>query len=235
MDNEVAFISRKAEYNDYIENSSYWADLSSKFLQSHPECALCSKKATVAHHKKYPAVFGTEDETYLTPLCTSCHHNYHFPPSIKAVKEQVLEDAKCPKGTKCPICERHLRQWKRALNAGQAAALIYLVKKAKFSGEWVEMRSNESPRFVVMVNDFSQLVHWGLIEKKKGDDNSPSGIFRATQLGISFVAGEDVVPTHVYLLNNEVKGWSHSTFSIKDALKKKFDYDELLNSASDVK
>lgn len=76
--------------------------------------------------------------------------------------------------------------------------------------------------------DFPKLVYWGLLEKNEQEE----GVYRMTEQGIQFVEGVWSVPSHLLFYNNKCfgvpKGAKMGT--IKDALRKNFDYEKLMNN-----
>lgn len=87
------------------------------------------------------------------------------------------------------------------------------------------------PRDNKASSDGVYLVHWGLIEKSDGTNESmaPAGTYQPTEKGLRFVRELEQVPSHVHLLNNEVVGWSSGMTTIRQALGSKFNYEELMN------
>jgi hypothetical protein len=80
-------------------------------------------------------------------------------------------------------------------------------------------------------NEGTYLLHWGLIEKSDGTNAAmaPAGTYRPTEKGLRFAHGLERVPTHAHVIPpNKLVGWSDKTTDIKQALGKKFNYDELM-------
>lgn len=78
--------------------------------------------------------------------------------------------------------------------------------------------------------DFAKTRWLGLIEAKDGDVERPvSGYWRLTKLGARFVLGEIKVPAYVWVYGNKpLDRTVDETVSIHDALRCKFDYEELM-------
>jgi len=92
-------------------------------------CRLCGEPATDVHHipKHYPDVFGTESVKHLTSLCRDCHRNFHFPPGVVGIREQVMI-AKDTKPVKCPVCDQTVHRHERPLNNGMVTMLVIIYK-----------------------------------------------------------------------------------------------------------
>jgi hypothetical protein len=221
-------------YKQYLKTDC-WAEKKRVCTERfHRSCALCTKDSAVVHHRTYNfSHFGLEEDSMLTALCSGCHHLYHNPyPGLEDVRNEVLDGIKNKDGMVCPTCDQFCKMYKRKLNAGMAATLCWLVRE--FKGDWINIPQC-APRFVIKSNEHGKLAHWKLVEQKSNLDDptkKDSGIWKPTELGISFVNQESNVPKHVFLYNNSVQGFSDSTTSIKEALGDKFDYSELMKEDS---
>jgi hypothetical protein len=60
--------------------------------------------------------------------------------------------------------------------------------------------------------DGSYLVHWGLVTHDK------RGVYRPTQRGLAFIFHGLRVPSHAFVRNNVVVGWSATTVQARDVL-----------------
>jgi 5-methylcytosine-specific restriction endonuclease McrA len=225
----------KERYAEYLRTDR-WASLKSECLDRYSgECGMCSNKASLVHHRHYLyGRFGEEGQTVLIAICKSCHHKHHKPyAGLDEVREEILEAAKTKSGTKCPVCDRICKVYKRKLNSRMAAAVVWMVNN--FDKDWIDI-PNSAPRFIVRTGgQYGTLRYWGLIEQKPNDDDPKkkgSGLWRPTELGIKFVNREKKIPTHVYLYNNEVKGFTEELMSIDEALGESFDYEELMSEDS---
>ena len=79
--------------------------------------------------------------------------------------------------------------------------------------------------------DVPKLCHYGLLERapgKREDGSSRNGYYRVTAKGIAFVAGKLEVPRYVILYNNKVLGFSGETINVIQALKGRFNYQDLM-------
>lgn len=129
------------------------------------------------------------------------------------------------KGVTCPICKQHVKVYKYTINASQAHALIEMYKHCPY--DWFKMKDIEH-RW--NSHDHGRLKHWDLIElsTKKREDGGSKGIWRITPLGRRFVLNEIRVPKYARVYDNETLMLYGEPVSIVDALKNRFDYNELM-------
>lgn len=135
-------------------------------------------------------------------------------------------------GVSCPCCGRHTQVYKRPLSGDMARFMVFLVctwlRIPAERREWIDIQ-----HFDVRGGDYAKVVHWKLAEVKENDsdpDKKSSGLWRPTQLGIDFVLNRVEVPSHVFLYLNEVVGHSEQQVYIREAIGKKFSYEELMNA-----
>ena len=143
--------------------------------------------------------------------------NSEFMP-LSVARRMVKEGAE--EGIQCPCCDRYVKQYRRKLNAGMTATLIWLVGEYYSTKNWVDVQ-RQAPKTVLRNREVGKLQHWGMVETSKGK-------WRPTQTGIDFVNRRIKVQSHVLLLDNKMQGFSGQLVSVDDTLTSKFDYDELL-------
>jgi hypothetical protein len=138
-------------------------------------------------------------------------------------------DEQLDEGIACPTCGQLVKRYRRRFNSGMASTLCWLVDAYQKIGTWIDVNST-APRYVLQSNEISRLVHWGMVVQKENEDTRKrtSGLWMPTPLATRFVLGEISVPSHVFLLNNEVTGWSESQLYLKDIKGNRFDYSELM-------
>jgi len=133
-------------------------------------------------------------------------------------------------GVACPVCEQFCKLYRRKLNSGLAAGLVWLVAAWRRRPGWIDM-PNKAPRFILRAGgQFSILAHWGLIEQRVNEKTRTrcSGQWRPTTDGALFADGFVKVPRYVLLYNNEVQGFSDETIAVKAALGDRFNYEDLI-------
>ena len=141
--------------------------------------------------------------------------------------EWLREECKKP-GVPCPVCGRLRKLYKRALNAGMAATLCWMV--AHHGRDFVHVPS-VCPRFVMKGREHPRLRHWMLVEGRQNDDTArrDSAVWRATDLGVAFVRQQLNVQSHIYVRPvNEVLGWEPTVVSVHTALGTAFEYQKLM-------
>ena len=131
-------------------------------------------------------------------------------------------------GTDCPCCGQFVKLYKRKLGSSQSRSLILLYSLNQKS-EWIHSR--EITKKINITGDFAKLVYWNLIlEKPKSkEDKRSSGFWKLTQRGKDFVLGNIKIPSHVFIYNASLQGFSNEQIFIHSALGKKFSYNELMN------
>ena len=136
------------------------------------------------------------------------------------------------KNIDCPVCGRSMKQYRRRLHATMAVFMIELYHQACQGNTWVDVRDLPSYRRGQQRGDYAYLVHWGLVATKPNDDpkRRSSGMWSLTRDGRDFVLGRHRVPSHVLILCGENYGLTGTTITIRDALGKGFDYEELMNA-----
>jgi len=153
--------------------------------------------------------------------------------SLEAAKAFVKE--KRDLGVDCPCCGQLCKVYKRTIYAGMAKFLIWLVQEYQrrqqaqlLGGLWIDILEGPPQRG----GDFAKMAHWDLIEQRANNDDTKrtSRFWRPTQKGIDFVHARIRIPKRMFIFNNKVVGYSQAFFDIRDALGKKFDYKELMES-----
>lgn len=131
------------------------------------------------------------------------------------------------RGVECPSCGQFVKKYRRPINASWARSLIWMTRQGD---RWIDV-PKEAPRYVLSSREFAKLVHWDMIEERPNDDKKKrtSGQWRVRPVGFAFARGEIVVPPAVWLYNNTFQGFcTKPQVSIRDVLKKKFDYEALM-------
>lgn len=151
-------------------------------------------------------------------------------------KLKTLEDAinyiknNVNDGVVCPCCNRYTKQYKRKLNSGMAYALIIIYGISK-KNEYIHITHKKFPPTTL---EHSKLRYWGLLEGKGKDEDinyerENIGYWRITDKGRKFVKNKISVPERIILYNGEFNGFEGKNINIIDALKNKFNYDELMS------
>ena len=143
--------------------------------------------------------------------------------SLAAAQDLVLQ--KREKGVDCPCCGQYVKVYKRKLNVNMVNFLASLVKTYQYTQDWVSYRKCK-----FRGRDYSYLTCWGLAftGRDVSGKRRTTGLWKPTQKGIDFVQGTIKVPTHVFLLDNEVQGFSSSLTFLSDV--DGFNFHELMKA-----
>lgn len=145
---------------------------------------------------------------------------------------ETLEDSKeylranWQDGVACPCCKQFVKLYKRRLHKAMAVSLIKLYKLKDSHEKYYHIND-----FVgIGMGDFAKLKYWGFILEAKNDDDMKrtSGMWKITQDGIDFVEMKRMAPLYALVFNSSLYGFTGEPISIKNALGKKFNYEELM-------
>lgn len=143
--------------------------------------------------------------------------------SLAAAKDAIR--IKREDGVDCPCCGQYVKIYKRKLNANMATFLASLVNIYEYTHEWVHYSKCK-----FRGRDYGHLTCWGLALTGKDATGKKrmTGLWKPTVKGIDFVHGTINVPTHVFLLDNEIQGFSSSTTFLADV--DGFNFHELMRA-----
>jgi len=151
---------------------------------------------------------------------------------------ETLEEAKqflrdnWTEGVPCPCCTQFVKQYKRTLQSTMAVMLISLYKLERETGEEYHHVTEMMRGYSISGSgDFASSRFWGLTEEQKNNDNpdtNKSGYWKLTPLGKEFVKGKTEVFSHIKVFNAKHYGFDGKMITIRDALGKKFSYEELM-------
>lgn len=147
--------------------------------------------------------------------------------TIKEVKEHLRENFE--NGTECPCCGQFVKLYKRKFGSVMARTLIRLNRMPHHYNHVKDIVQGISD---TGTNDFSKMKYWGLIEEQSNDDNGKknSGYWAITQKGEEFVNMRLEIPSHAFVYNSTLQGFSNGYTNIIQALGNKFNYKELMNA-----
>jgi len=161
--------------------------------------------------------------------------------TVAQARQHLIQNRK--EGTRCLVCQRPAKIYRRVLNGTMSYVLILLYKQHKLCGpQWIHVVDflgkvylpNEEIRAKLVKGDWPKMRWWQLIIEKPGDqpDGNPcSGYWAITQAGIDFVEGKSKLAARVFEFRSQLMGWDTTKFvNIQQALKSKFNYAELMNS-----
>lgn len=164
----------------------------------------------------------------------------------KAVVNDALRNGK---GIECPCCTQWVDIYSRTITHKQAATLILLYQAHPVGAvvdinKFIDSLPDALGKELLKGREWHKLVYWGLLEDVIVDERMrlaykaafPTSkakkltLHTLTPLGAQFVFKGTAVPKKAVIFNNRVIGWSDNSFTTcNEALKKKFDYDELMD------
>lgn len=122
--------------------------------------------------------------------------------------------------------------YRRKLNRTMVRGLIWLYRqRCRQGGAFIDT-ANLAPREMVRTNQWPSCRWWGLIESQPNEDDpskKESGMWRLTELGVSFTEGRTTVPSHCYHYNGETMAHSDTQTTIEQALGEPFHYGEMMS------
>lgn len=132
----------------------------------------------------------------------------------------------------CPVCHQKVQREKRSLYGPMARVLILIYRKHQAIGfnEWINVHAMMRD-YHFNCPDYTKFKYWGFLEKKKeirDDGSNRNGMWRITNEGIAFVGGGIRARKWYGVYNDKVYGQSEELITIKEALGKKFNYDEVM-------
>jgi len=128
------------------------------------------------------------------------------------------------KGAECPCCGSIVAIYPRHMTDNIARVLIRMYREA--GTDWIFMPSIRTPGQDEVISR-----HWGLIERMEGrrpDGSNRVGWWRLTPRGVDFVLGRITIPQIARIFKGQLIELAGDQITIRDALGKKFNYDEMM-------
>lgn len=152
--------------------------------------------------------------------------------SLAEAKQHLRDNWK--KGCECVACGQTVKLYNRALTSSMAYGL-WLVRNTIHSSSTdgyfhVENFLKNLTCPPSLRGDFPKLRFWGFIEQKVpnvSDVSTSNGLYRITEKGLEFLKGQMQVPASVLIYNNKFIGFGTKQTTFHEALKKKFNINEL--------
>lgn len=147
------------------------------------------------------------------------------------LEQTLISFPDASKGYKCSCCGSYVRQYTRKFNSNMGIALKALYDH-KVNG-FVKVEDFLLANGYKRCGDFSYLTHYRLIERMQGkreDNSNRNGYYRLTSLGIMFCEQKWKVQEKFIIFNNKLIGFEGKEVDIKDILKEKFSFQELMQN-----
>ena len=141
------------------------------------------------------------------------------------------------KGTICPCCDQHVKEYRRSLSSNSAKFLGSLTRKyiettmndIDGNDGWIHYKDCEFTS-----RDYPALAWWGLAitNRDKTKKKRTTGLWKPTELGLDFVCGRAKVYKHLFTYNGDVTRVDDSSVlvSFTDVFDNHFNYEDLINS-----
>lgn len=134
-------------------------------------------------------------------------------------------------GGYCPCCDKWGKISPFPMTEIMALGLLWMSRAPTDEWGWVSTPLH-APRWMLRGKSFTTMHRWGLIEQAQRSEDPArkrDGLWRVTDKGRNFIAGEFTIPKKVYIYNNQVEGFSEEHVSFKDCFGKHFDYGAVMS------
>lgn len=153
---------------------------------------------------------------------------------IESAKGLIFANNTMKEGSTCPVCEQNVKMYWKKIDSLMAYYLIKLHRVASNNPERTYFHVEDDLGVKQKVGgSFAKLRWWGLIEEQPKDKNvtnkRTSGMWMLTQRGENFVKNRISVKKYVKLYNGKCHGADGHEVTIKQCLKDKFDFKELMS------
>ena len=153
-----------------------------------------------------------------------------FPDDMTLGEARLLLVKLAEKGVECPACFQFAKIYRRPVNSSMARGLIATYRA--FGREFGYLQDVRRANGETDNREESKLRYWGLLEEEptRRPDGGRAGWWRVTQHGEQWIRGEVVIPKYAEIYNGECLGLIGEPTTIRQALGKKFDLAELMDS-----
>lgn len=146
-------------------------------------------------------------------------------------------------GVVCPVCTQFCKKYSRPIRAGMVMGLGVLAAFDNDNpGEWCHVESEiKERRPSIRGGDWCKLRFWKMIEPIPEPDslltgpaddvveNPRNGMWRITQLGRDFLAGDTTVPERAIVFNNTCYGFSGERLDVAEIMQRGgFQYGDIM-------
>lgn len=131
-------------------------------------------------------------------------------------------------GAPCPCCTQFAKVYRRRIHTTMARALIQLYRHGARGEDFIH-----APSLPGDTHEISQAVWWGLIEEERvrREDGGRAGWWTLTKRGVDFVQDRARVPEYALVYDGSPIRTEGDLIGIRDALGKRFRYDDLMQGA----
>lgn len=153
--------------------------------------------------------------------------------SVADARAYVQRYGSTKDGCRCPACDRLVKVYRYPVSRSQAQFLIAMaIRSARLHAGsltgWVDLRSvrGHFSAGMRLGGKYAKLRHWGLIEAS----DTERATWRLTTRAVAWMRDETRIARHVFILDNEVVGYSADAVAFSDALRTAFDLDDALRA-----
>lgn len=155
--------------------------------------------------------------------------------SLSRTRRYIRE--RIPEGINCPACRQHAKVYRRPIRTGWTYALaliatapieimdslgfIHATSHINAMGKGTEAASG-----VAIAGDWQLMRHWRLIKPGEG-----RGMWRVTEMGMSFLSKKLSIPVACLLYNNALVGFDPKLIRVDEADGAEFDLDAIMEPA----
>ena len=146
----------------------------------------------------------------------------------------ILREIAMGRGGTCPCCTQRVKVYRRKLPVASAQILIELFREDGADDYVYVPKILDRMTGTPAQGGYGTLsVHWGLIASMEGerdDGSNRTGWWKLTEEGVRFVLDAATVPERAHIYNGRCLGHSGPPIDIRQALRNRFDYDELMSA-----
>lgn len=153
-----------------------------------------------------------------------------FSPQTPLAQLRAWLHSKRAEGVTCPVCDQHVKIYRRKVNAGMARSLISMYRAG--GTDFVHLPTAVGARS----REEGKLRYWGLVEEQSGrrGDGGRSGYWRVTEAGELFIANKLRIRQYAEVYDGQCLALTGEMVNIKDAIGDAFAYDELMSEVATV-
>ena len=131
-------------------------------------------------------------------------------------------------GECCPVCTQFAKVYRRQVHSTMARVLVLAYRSCE--QDWFQLSSIEKQMNRGGSSEAGKLRYWGLLQEEieKRPDGGRSGWWRITDTGAAFVLDRSTIQKYALIYDGRCLGLDGPHINIRDALGKKFNYNQLM-------
>ena len=151
--------------------------------------------------------------------------------TVSQAKARAFEEAKRAAGTTCPCCERFMKINRVGMTRAMLKILLWMMKH--HYREFVHIPS-AAPPWILRSNCIGKMRHWRFVDRQANEDNPmvhKSGVYRITETGIQFAYNQLMVPSAVYIYDDEIWAWDDEHIDAAETMRRPFNFEDVRNGS----